>query len=247
MAREPDSRIAARVLPTPLYGALTHVFGQGIAGCILVGGTALAGYYAGHRRSDDLDLFVKDGAALRATVLASMSLVEIGTQVEEHQRTSQFFSATCVLQGHAFTLQVVLDPNLFERGSSHVADDGVVVADLETLLKTKAATLVSRCGEKDLYDLRWLLSETPGIGVEELLVLGAEIDGGMNAEAAMTSLVGTRSRRSACTFSLTQDADEVLRDIRALKRRLMEGFEKLAADQPPPEIGELIRKLVPGS
>ena len=247
MAREPDSKLAERVLPAALYTALQHVFGQGNAGTMLVGGTALAGYYAGHRRSDDLDLFVEDDNAFRATVLAVKSLDDLGTDIEEQQSTSRFFSAACVLQEHAFTAQVVLDPNLFACGSSRVAADGVVVADVETLLKMKAATLVSRCSEKDLYDLLWLLAEQSAIGVEDLVTLGVQIDGGMNAEAALMSIVGTNLRRSACGFSLTQDAGEVYRAIRSLKRGLEQSFEKLAKEQPLPEIGELIRKLRPRS
>ena len=66
LAREPQSSLAEQVLPGPLYQALTHVFGQGVSGCMLVGGTALAGYYAGHRRSDDLDLFTEDAFSQRA-------------------------------------------------------------------------------------------------------------------------------------------------------------------------------------
>ena len=41
---------------------------------MLVGGTALAGFYAGHRRSDDLDLFVGSPAA-QAGIVAGMELI----------------------------------------------------------------------------------------------------------------------------------------------------------------------------
>ena len=74
MALAPDSRLAQRVLPDPLYRALTHVYAQRISGCMLAGGTAISGYYAGHRRSDDLELFAKDEDAHRAAVLAARSL-----------------------------------------------------------------------------------------------------------------------------------------------------------------------------
>ena len=52
LEQKPKSRLAADVLPAPLHRALTHVFSSGLSGCMLVGGTALAGYYAAHRRSD---------------------------------------------------------------------------------------------------------------------------------------------------------------------------------------------------
>ena len=77
--RQPDSSLAAQILPPPLYRALTHLSAQDLNGVMLVGGTALAGYYAGHRRSDDLDLFTEafvqnaqqwhiQGGTLQATV-----------------------------------------------------------------------------------------------------------------------------------------------------------------------------------
>lgn len=137
MAPPPDSRLAARDLPAPLHRALVHVFGQEVSGCMLVGGTALAGYYAGHRRSDDLDLFTRDEPAFRATVAAARSLVSLGAALEVLQGSAQFHSATAVLDGHGFTVQVVLDPPLFAVGSSSRAGDGVVVADLPTLFRMK--------------------------------------------------------------------------------------------------------------
>jgi len=247
MAPEPDSALAARVLPAPLYRALTHVFAQGITGSMLVGGTALAGYYAGHRRSDDLDIFSADESSWRAAMLAARSLDRLGAAIVEQQSSAQFYSATCSLAEHAFTVQVVLDPNLFAVGASRRAADGVLAADVPTLLEMKAATLVSRCSEKDLYDLLWLLQRQSDITVEALLALGSEIDGGMTAEAVLMSLAGTTLSPAACGFSLTQSAADVFREISALKDELEKGFERIARDQPVPPIGECIRKLRPPS
>ncbi len=212
---------------------------------MLVGGTALAGYYAGHRRSDDLDLFVRDDGAFRAAVLAVKSLTELGAAVEERQGSTRFYSATCALDGHAFTVQVVLDANLFTVGACRVAADGAAVADLPTLLRMKAATLVSRCAEKDLYDLAWLFDREPGLTVERLLELGSSIDGGMTAEGVLTSMVGTTLTAAACGFSPAHAAGEVFRRVSRLKERLEHGFAQAAENKSPPPIGELIRKLRP--
>lgn len=239
----PDSQLAARVLPAPLYRALGHIFAQDIAECMLVGGTALAGYYAGHRRSDDLDLFVRNGQALRATVLAVESLTTLGATLNARQRTPQFFDATCELAGHAFTIQVVVDAGLFDVGRSIRAADGVAVADLQTLLRQKAATLVSRCSEKDLYDLLWIFQRFPMLPHEALLELGASIDRGMTAEAVLLSLTGTTLREEACDFSRSQTADAVFRDVSELKESLAQGFDQLARKQPVGPVGELIRRL----
>lgn len=246
MAQHPDAKIAARVLPDALYRALTHVFAQQIAGCWLVGGTALAGYWAGHRRSDDLDLFVRDAAAHKAAVLAIESLVSIGATVAARQRTPQFYDATCELGGHSFTAQAVLDAGVFAVGDGFRADDGVVVASLDTLLKQKAATLVSRGSEKDLYDLKWLFAARPELSIADLVSLvsrGAQIDGGMSAESALISITGTSLRKSACEFSRSQNADAVYREVTALQQSLAVAFDKLARKEPAGPVGNLIRQL----
>ena len=140
-------------------------------------------------------------------------------------------------------MQVVLDVNLYAVGDSIEAADGVWVADLETLLKTKAATLVSRCSEKDLYDLKWLFGRFPDLDARELVPLGAEIDAGMSAESLLISLAGTLLEVSSCGFSPSQEAEEVFAEIRSLKRLLMSAFEKVARNEPTPAVGELIRRL----
>jgi len=243
LARKPKSSLAARVLPTQLYTALTHVFTQGISGCMLAGGTALSGYYAGHRRSEDLDLFTEDAPAQQGAVLAVKSLRDIGAAFADERTSAHFYHATCHLDGHDFTSQVVLDPNLFEVGSEIEADDGVVVADLKTLLKMKAATLVSRGAEKDLYDLVWLFEQDRALDVLALLALGSEIDAGMNAEALLINLVGTELRESACDFSLTEEAKDVFIKVTRLRAAVIQGLDSFLRGQPPPPIAALIRKL----
>jgi hypothetical protein len=243
MALIPNSGLAREILPAALHRALLHVFAQRIPRCMLVGGTALAGYYAGHRRSDDLDLFVQDEDAHRSVILAVGSLRGIGASLEEVVSSAQYFKALCQLDGHAFTADVVLDANLFTVGESHRVDDGVVVASLETLLRQKAATLVSRCSEKDLYDLIWLFEAKPKLALSKLIELGAQIDAGLTTEACLTSLIGTRLSVSACGFSPTRTASEVFEDVTKLKAALEEAFDRLARRQAVHPIGHLVRAL----
>ena len=243
MAHEPDSQLAARVLPAPLYRSLSHVFAQGVVDTMLVGGTALAGYYAGHRSSDDLDLFVRNPSAFQAVVHAVRSLPTLGCTIEPRQETAQFYDATCELSAHFFTVQVVIDARLFDVGRALRASDSVVVAELETILKQKAATLVSRCSEKDLYDLQWLFQRFPTLQIESLLALGAEIDAGMTAESVMLSLTGTTLRESACGFAHNETAEAVFRGISDLKTALSQRFDRLARKQAVGPMGELVRSL----
>lgn len=243
LEQKPQSSLAAKILPAALYRALTHVFAEGLPGCMLVGGSALAGYYAGHRRSDDLDLFNKDDLSQKATVLAVKSLREMGATFGDERTTAHFYHATCHLDSHNFTVQAVLDTNLFNIGSGMTAGDGVVVANLKTLLKMKAATLVSRGSEKDLYDLHWLFNQDTELNVPRLIALGTEVDGGMNGEALLINLVSTELRESACDFSFTQKASEVYSLVTRLQKSLVRGVESFLQGQPAPPIAALIRKL----
>ncbi len=242
LARVPDGSLAARVLPRALLRALEHVFVRALEGVMLVGGTALAGFYAGHRRSDDLDLFTQDPIAQDAAVRAVRSLIEIGASFGEERSSSHFHHATCRLDGHDFTIQVVHDPNLFVVGSGSAAN-GVFVASLETLLKMKCATLVSRASEKDIYDLAWLFEHARELDVPALIALGSQIDGGMHAEGVLISLVGAEPAESSCGFSRTESAAEVLAVVRRIRRALMDGLEAFLREQPTPPIAALIQRL----
>ena len=155
MALTPDSLQARRVLPDPLYRALTHVYAQ--RDFRLNPGR-------GERRSPDTTpatgapTIWNSAPRMRTPTeqrfcRLARSLTDARAQVELVLGSAQYFKARCLLQGHRFTVDVVLDANLHAAGESRVADDGVAVAGVGTLLRQKAATLVSRCGEKDLYDL----------------------------------------------------------------------------------------------
>ncbi len=242
---QPSIELAERVLPPPLFVALKHVFAQRLENCGLVGGTALAGFYAGHRRSDDIDLFARDPASMRAGVLAVKSLERVGALLTAVTRSQQYFHVLCELQGHRFTIDVVEDGNLFRVGSFVRLAGGVSVADLKTLLGMKAATLVSRCSEKDLYDLLWLLERFPMLDVADLLRLGREIDLGVDPESILASLGGAALRREACEFSLDNSvsAKDIHHRICRLREDLIDGVTKFLRKQPAPPLAGLVRKL----
>lgn len=243
LAHKPAGSLAAQTLPDSLYRALKHIFADNIDGTMLVGGTALAGYYAGHRRSDDLDLFTDGPLAHKAAVQAVKSLRTLGTSLADERSSGRFHHSTCRLDGHDFTAQVVLDANLFAIGTGMRADDGVMVACPTTLLKMKAATLVSRASEKDLYDLAWFFRQDDRLDVPTLIALGREVDSGVNGEAILINLVGTTMRKSACGFSQSRTPEEVLEEVVRVQKSLIESIERYLRRQPAPPIAELIHKL----
>lgn len=95
----------------------------------------------------------------------------------------------------------------------------------------------------DLYDLIWLFQANPDIDLPELIEIGSRLDKGLTAEAALTSLVGTELSVSACGFSRTRTARQVLPEITTLKSNLEVSLEKLTRSRPVPPIGKLVRAL----
>lgn len=243
--KKPQLELAQRILPEPLYHCLTHIFAQKISGCALVGGTALSGFYAGHRRSDDIDLFTKDDTSQRATVLAIKSLTTLGVQFPDEFQTHQYYRATCRFREHSFTIDSVIDANLFKVGQFESIENGILIATIETLLMIKAATLVSRCSEKDLYDLMWLFEHIPGLNFEKLIDLGRKIDRGVNGEAVLLSISGTQLSEEACDFALSPHIDkkEVHQNLIQFQKELIQNLVLFLKQQPALPLKELVKKI----
>ena len=240
---KPDIKLAKKVLPSPLFTAIEYIFEKGVFDTALVGGTALAGFYAGHRRSDDIDLFAKSEKAKTATVLGVKSLASLGAAQLSEQDSGHFYDSTWSYGEHKFTVQVVLDPGVFKTGVFQTAGE-IKVASLETIFKMKTATLVSRCSEKDLFDLLWLFAAFPELTLVELIARGFEIDGGVNAENIFASVSGTTLREDACDFSIDRKVSkkDIYARIRRFQKDLKSQLVAFLKSQPTPELGKLIRQ-----
>ncbi len=242
---QPDVDLARKVLPAPLLEALEHVFRSGLRDCMLVGGTALSGFYAGHRRSDDLDLYARDPGSFRATTLAVRQLARRGAEMRQVQSTASYSRTICTMDRYAFSIDVVLDPVVFEEGRWHVTGNGIVVASLATLLMCKAATLVSRAGEKDLFDLIWLFDAFPDVDLDELMRLGRRIDTGLVAESVLLSLASTEPRQEACDFGIGPDATprRIHSRIRSFRKQLIAELRDTRRVETPPGLAEIVRRI----
>lgn len=242
---QPRSKLAGKTLAAPLRAALKHLFGQEISGCMLVGGTALAGYYAAHRRSDDIDLFTDGPLSQEAAVLAVESLTTRGALLEGRQRSAQFYRTVCRWRRGVFTIDVAQHPGLFKPGASVRLSDGVVVATLKTLLAMKTAALLSRCSEKDLYDLLWLLGHHKELTLRAVIEIGASVDAGVTPEGLLIALTGSDPALESCGFSkeLGVTNAKIHKQITALRRMLLKEIAMLAENQPPPPIGDFLQRI----
>ncbi len=220
----PKNKISELAVPKAVRDAIHRIFGDCKEGAWLVGGTALSGYYAEHRRSDDIDLFVDNEASHRAVILSVKALQKAGALFSGERQTPQFFRADVSWQGHKFTVDVVLDETIHRIGRAQRSDDDVLVADIKTLFAMKAACLVSRASEKDLFDLEWIFMHAGEPDMQELISLGSQIDGGLTVETLLISMKGATLRKEACHFLLTSSSStpaEAFHRIEALRSRLI--------------------------
>lgn len=236
-AISPLPRIDPSVTTASQREALRTIFQGFNSGVWLVGGTALAGYYAQHRVSYDLDLFVVTERHHQATILAVKSLAGKGWELANILHTPNFFHVEVSAPDGSFTIDVVIDEHLHTIGQAQKTEDGVMVASLATLVAMKCACLISRCSEKDLYDLWWCLKINP-LSMEEMILRGAQVDGGLNCEALLISVGGSTLRREACSFVIPGSgvtADHVFETITELKLQFIEDLKKIYRSLPPSE------------
>ncbi|MCP4681212.1 MAG: nucleotidyl transferase AbiEii/AbiGii toxin family protein [Desulfobacterales bacterium] len=244
-SQKPNLSLAKKSLPTALFTAIKHIFSQNVKDCILVGGTALSGFYAAHRRSDDIDLFVKSAEAFKAVVLAVNSLKNTGVNIKKIIHSSQYFKAVCSTKKHSFTVDIVLDENIFSVGNFHLCRGNIAVVDLKTLLMMKSAALLSRCSEKDLYDLIWLFQNLEGFSITDLIENGKKIDTGLNPETMLYSISSSTLSKESCNFSLDSEIDtkQVYKMICKFKDRLVSELENYLSNNTSSDLKAVVDKI----
>jgi predicted nucleotidyltransferase component of viral defense system len=153
---------------TPLQRDLLDAFFNHEPGFFLTGGAALAGYYLGHRRTKDLDLFTADQAAFERGAPALRAAAETLGATTENVRTAPAFRRLVVTRGsEALVVDLVLDPTpqlmADKRRFGHV-----MVDPLEEIAANKLCALLSRSELRDLVDL-WFLNQAgyPPLGFVE--------------------------------------------------------------------------------
>lgn len=248
--KTPSNDLAQKVLPSGLLKAINHIFLDSSEAFCLVGGTALSGFYAGHRRSDDIDLFAKDEFAQKAAIDAVNSLEIVGAKLSARRESRQHYHCLGELEEHRFTIDVVLDPHFHSMPEFQTTVSHLRVATLEGLLSMKIGTLISRCSEKDLYDLKWLFDNFKHPSPAEFVPLGRMTDGGMSEETLLISLCGAQLKESACNFAgdMGVSARSVHETIEAFKESLIIDFSCFLQKRPGNfEMKKLMEKLKGGA
>ena len=145
-------------------------------GFFLSGGGALAGFYLGHRPTDDLDFFTADRLAFeRGRYVLSDVARAIGAQIDVRQDTPAFQRFVLSAEEGGLVVDLVCDQT-FQLRPNKPELDGIRVDPPEEILANKLTALVGRAEERDLVDVLFL--ERAGWRVEEALTAALQKDGG---------------------------------------------------------------------
>jgi hypothetical protein len=189
----------------------------------LSGGAVLAGWVLGHRRTDDLDLFTTDDAAMgEADRLVRGVAAELGAALESVQTAPDFRRYVVRSGTEATIVDLVRErvPQLHQK----VTRDGVLSDPVEEIVANKICALLGRAEVRDLVDIYFL--ERAGFRVERFLGDAQRKDAGVTAAALAWVL-------SQLTVPDSPPAGLDAETLRAFARELETRLRRLAV--PPHE------------
>jgi hypothetical protein len=187
---------------------------------VLTGGGALAGFYLGHRDTDDLDLFGAPGLDLddAARALAAAAQAE-GATLSTLRTFPDFRRMIARRGGEQCVVDLVIDraPNVDPAKATFGA---VRVDTLREIAANKICTLLSRSEIKDLIDMEALVNA--GVGLDQAFSDARKKDGGADAATLAWVLdqvsIGADARLpgSADPVRLTAFRDRFTEKLRAM-------------------------------
>ena len=142
----------------------------------LTGGAALAGFYFGHRTTNDLDLFVTSGelddgeAALRAAAS------DVGASLEKIRSTPSFRRWLARRNDEGVVVDLVVD-SAGEKELPKRAFGTIRVDPPDEILANKLCAVLSRAELRDLVDVHVL--EKGGARLEDAILRAQEKDAGL--------------------------------------------------------------------
>ncbi len=142
----------------------------------LTGGAALVGFYFGHRKTEDLDLFtleneIENGFAIVRDVAKSLYATV------EAIITSPDFRRLLVKRGNEAVVVDLVREYVFQLESEKPIINGIRLDSPEEILANKLCTLLSRSEIRDLVDVQAL--ENAGFSLKDALQVAAKKDTGL--------------------------------------------------------------------
>lgn len=183
----------------------------------LSGGSALAGFYLGHRVSRDLDLFTADDVPLE-TVRSFLATVP-GLSLRSFQRRYDRRIFLIDVDGEALEIEFT-KYNFPRLASTVVLPEGLEVDNPADILANKIAALSDRLDPKDEVDLYFLLRAADAVPFRDALASAErkfEIAG--LRYLIQSRLLSVAPRHPETTPAVTRDA--IVEKFRALVKELI--------------------------
>jgi hypothetical protein len=173
-ASSPNDRLSA------LQREFLRALGSRPSGFFLTGGAVLVGWVLGHRRTEDLDLFTTDDAAMaEADHLARGIAGEMGAAIEPTQTTPDF-RRYALRRGHE-SMVVDFIRERVPQLRAKVVRDGITMDPVEEIVANKICALLGRSEVRDIVDLYFL--EAAGFRIDDFLADAQRKDAGVTPAA----------------------------------------------------------------
>jgi Nucleotidyl transferase AbiEii toxin, Type IV TA system len=182
----------------------------------LTGGAALAGFWLGHRRTEDLDLFTTSDVLDEGDDALREASREIGAAVESVQ-VSPTFRRRLVRRGDESVIVDLVRDDAPQGEAGKVKRGDVVLDSAEEILANKLCALLERAEVRDLVDVLFL--ERAGLRVEKALPLAARKDGAVSA-AQLAWILSTMRIGSDARIPGDVSAATLREFVSSLERRL---------------------------
>jgi hypothetical protein len=191
---------------------------------VLTGGAALAGFYFGHRDTEDLDFFgapdlnLQDGVRTLEAAAAST-----GARLESLQISPDFRRLLATRGQEKCVVDLVIDRAPALEIEKQIFGE-VRVDTLREIAANKICTLLGRAQLKDLIDLKHLLAS--GADLASMIADASRKDAGVDPATLAWVLGQTTISADA---RLPGDADPV--DLDAFRRELIRSLQLLAFER----------------
>lgn len=195
---------------------------------VLVGGGAIAGFYFGHRRTRDLDLYWRARPLLGELPREIQRRLAGADLVVESLQTAPLFHRFSVEgAGERCVLDLVAEPASFSQSPTEVTlgSARILVEAPLALLAEKLCALLGRAEPRDLDDVGRLLDA--GTDLRAALALAPSIDGGFSALTLGWVLDRLELQRIAAASGYDEPR---VRELEALRKDLI---ERLTSELPP--------------
>ncbi len=142
----------------------------------LTGGAALAGFYLGHRETNDLDLFTLENEIENGFAIVRDVARGLGATTEPIQ-TAPDFRRLLVKRGDEAIVVDLIREYVFQLESEKREIKGIRIDSPDEILANKLCALLSRSELRDLVDVREL--EKAGFDLENALLAAQQKDTGL--------------------------------------------------------------------